>query len=129
MEKFEDAIPVLEECLSFQLKLEDRSNLLSNLGLCYSGLKNYHAARDCFLQACKIGLSKGLEGHVHLNLAVACAHLNLFPDAKREFQICEERAADYHLQIHQVYGWLSWFCKGLGEKAESERYARLARPC
>jgi tetratricopeptide (TPR) repeat protein len=128
MGNFEVAFPILNECLAFSLEPEDRSNVLSDLGRCYSELKEYESARASFLQACKIGLTKQSERDVHLYLAIASAHLKLFDEAKREFQVCEERAVMYGLDIEKIYEWLSWVCKGLGEKSESEKYARMAHP-
>jgi len=129
MGKFENAIELFRESLSFRLRPEERSNLLANLGLCYVELKCYELAKDFLLQARELGPTQGLEGHVHFYLAVAYARLNLLPAAKSEFRLCEERAAEYQLQIQQVYSWLSWVCKGLGETRESERYRMLSHPC
>jgi tetratricopeptide (TPR) repeat protein len=128
LSRFQEAAPLLEESLSFELRSEDRSRVLSNLGFCCCELKDYERAIRCFLQACEIGLTKEWEGHVHFYLALSYAHLNLFGEAKREFQLCEVRASEYQLQIQNVYRWLSWVCKGLGERAEAEKYARLSRP-
>jgi len=127
--KFTEAIPILKECLSFDMKPADRSDILSNLGLCYSKLNNYEDARDCFLQACKIGLTNDWEGQVHFLLGIAYAHLNLLRESKLELQLCEERAAEYRLPRGKIYRWLSAVCKRLGETAQAEHYARLARPC
>lgn len=124
--KFEDALSILKECLSFDLKATDKSAVLSDLGRCYSEIKEYESARDCFLRAVEIGLTKQSEKDVHLHLAIACAHIGLYHDAKREFQLCEEKAGEYGCEIRKIYGWLSWVCGRLGERAESTRYASLA---
>jgi tetratricopeptide (TPR) repeat protein len=126
--RFHEAVPPLVESLGFDLNLQDRSNVLSSLGLCFSELGQYERAKEYFLQACKIGLMKDWEGEVHMRLAIAYAHLDLFPEAKREFQLCEEKVSEYGLDAHKIYGWLSWVSKGLGEMAEAEKYARLLRP-
>ena len=126
--KFEEAVPPLLESLSFDMKSEDRSDVLSNLGSCLFELKDYEGARIYFLRACEIGVTKEWSGYVHLRLAIACAQLSLFREAKLEFLLCEKRAAEYGLEIVKIYGWLSWVCKGLGEKAEAEKYHRLSRP-
>jgi len=126
--KFHDAIELLNECLTFKLEPQDKSNILSNLGHSYSQVKDYEAAKDSFLQAIKIGVSKEWEGEVHCRLGIAYAHLNLFREAKRELKFCEDRASEHQIPIDTIYAWLSRICRALGEKAESERYARLARP-
>jgi tetratricopeptide (TPR) repeat protein len=127
--RFNDALPILRECLLFELKPTDKSIVLSDLGRCYSEAEEYESARDCLVQAICIGLTRESEGQAHLYLGIACARLGLFQDAKKEFLLCEERTAEYGLEIGKVYGWLSWICKGLGERSESERYSKLARPC
>jgi Tfp pilus assembly protein PilF len=116
----------LSECLSFDMKPEERIAVLSNLGICSVKLKQYEDARDYLLQACKEGVTREWEGHVHFYLALSCAHLNLLQESKREFQLCEEKAAEYQLPLAQVYAWMSKICKELGEKDESERYSQMA---
>jgi tetratricopeptide (TPR) repeat protein len=128
LKKFQEAVPLFKECLAFDMKPEDRSSALANLGICYVKLKRYEDAKDYLLQACKMGVTKDWEGHVHFYLAFTYAQLQLLRESKREFQLCEERAAEYQLPLERLYVWLSRICGLLGEKAESERYARLARP-
>jgi tetratricopeptide (TPR) repeat protein len=126
--KFHDAVPLLKECLSFELKRDERSNMLCNLGDCYSQLRNYEDARDCFLEAAKIGLPKEWALQAHCQLGIAYARLNFLRESKRELHLCEEQGPDHSFPMETVYGWLSWVCSRLGEKSESERYARLAHP-
>jgi tetratricopeptide (TPR) repeat protein len=126
--KFQEAVPILEEVLLFRLTQEIRSAALVNLGFSYAKLENYEKARDYFEQAAAIGISKEWEGQSHYYLGVSYAQLHLLRSAKREFKLCEQHSVAYNVSLPNIYGWLSWICKGLGEKAESERYARLARP-
>lgn len=128
VEEFRNAIPLLNECLTFKLEPQDRSNILCNLGLSHSQLKNYDAARDFFLGAIEIGLVKEWEGEVHCRLGIAYAHLNMLREAKRELKVCEDRVSEGRIPTETIYAWLSKVCEALGEKAESERYSRLARP-
>jgi tetratricopeptide (TPR) repeat protein len=123
LRRFNDAIPLCIECLSFQLKPEDRSRVLAILGICYSELKNRHAARNYLLQACEAGLTDDWAIEVHFHLGLTCAHLKHLQDSKREFLLCERL-----LPSDKVYGWLSRICGLLGEDAESARYAKLAKP-
>lgn len=124
-----EATPLLQESLSFNLGPEEKSAVLANLGVCYTlELKNYESARDCFIEARRVGLTKEWEGQVHFYLGMSYAYLKLFREAKREFQVCEERIAECGFPAEKIYGWLSWVCKGLGEVTESEGYARMARP-
>jgi tetratricopeptide (TPR) repeat protein len=126
--RYDQSISILEEALSFDLEPQTKSDVLSNLGLCYSQLKRYGDAKDSFLRALELGVTKEWEGQVHVSLGIAYAHLGLLREAKRELQICEQRAAEYQLQMGPIYGWLRNVCQRLGEKAEAEQYARLSRP-
>jgi tetratricopeptide (TPR) repeat protein len=126
---FKEAVPILKECLSFVLKPEVKAIVLSDLGRCYSEAGKYESARDCLSQAIGLGLSIDFEGQARVHLGVACARLGLLVEAKKEFEICAEKAVEYGVEISKIYSWLSWVCEGLGERSESEKYLRLARPC
>jgi tetratricopeptide (TPR) repeat protein len=129
IQSFEGAIPILTEVLSFQLEPPLKSAALSNLGWCYAKTRDYANARDNFEKAIQLGLMKEWEGTVHFYLGCSYAYLRLLKEAKREFQVCEHQVQDdYSMPLVEVYGWLSSICKHLGEQAESEHYARLARP-
>jgi len=95
LKRFDEAVPILRECLSFVLQAEVRSIVLSNLGICYSELKDFVLAKDVLEQACSIGLTKEWEGVVHLHLAIAYAHLGMFAESKKELQMCEARAVEF----------------------------------
>ena len=127
LQHFKDAIPLLKEILSFDLEKEIRSEVLAKLGLCYLELKDWSAARDHLLQARAAGVTKNAEKTFHFYLGIAYFYTDSPEEAKKEFQICESRATEYELPLLNVYHWLASTCKVLGEVAESERYARLAR--
>jgi tetratricopeptide (TPR) repeat protein len=131
LNRFEEAVPILQQVLSFKLLPSKRSAVLARLGLCYGELKEWQKARDCLEEACKIGVTSESAWQVHYGLGVVYAYLRLLSESKREFQMCEEHMeeyAAYGLQVLKVYDWLSRICKALGEKAEAEHYARLALP-
>jgi tetratricopeptide (TPR) repeat protein len=127
MERYREAVPLLKESLAFQLKIENRSDILSNLGLCYLELRDFESAKDHFGEAVVLGLTKEWEGQVHFGLGVAYFYTDMLREAKAEFQICEARVAEYQLPIASVYGWLASICKALGASSEAERYMRLAK--
>lgn len=129
--RFQEAITLLEESLGFCLKTQDMSNALASLGRCYSELGKFEPAREYFLKTLKIGPTIQWEGEVHMRLGVACANLGFFEEAKREFQVCEQKAAEfgeYGIEINKTYRWLAWVCRNLGEEAESLKYTNLAHP-
>jgi tetratricopeptide (TPR) repeat protein len=67
-----EALPILRECLSFELKPTDKSVVLSDLGRCYSEAEEYESARDYLIQALDIGIRNESEGQAHLYLGIAC---------------------------------------------------------
>ena len=127
VERFKDAIPLLREILSFNLEKENRSEALAKLRLCYLEVKDWPAARDYLLQAREAGVTKNTEKTFHFYLGIAYFYTDSPQEAKEQFQICESRAAEYELPLLNVYHWLASTSKLLGEVAESQRYARLAR--
>ena len=127
LSKFQDAVPLLRESLSFDLSTELRSDVFASLGLCYVELKDYEASRDCFLQSIELGLTKEWKWKGPFYLGVACYYTSMLGEAKREFERCEELATEHPLPIIDVYGWLSSTRKGLGEVSESVRYAGLSK--
>jgi tetratricopeptide (TPR) repeat protein len=127
LSRFQDAVSLLKESLSFDLDKEPRSNALASLGFCYLELKDYELARDLFLQAITLGLTKEWEGEAHFYLGIAYFYTDMVLEAKREFLLCEQLATVHQLPIVDVYAWLSVTCKRLGEASESERYARIGK--
>ena len=125
--RFQDAVPLMKEILSFDLEKEERSKALCSLGLCYLELKEYDLARYHFLQAIEFGLTTEWKGTTHFYLGMAYFYTDMVQEAKQEFQMCEQLATEYELPIVDIYGWLSVISKRLGEAAESERYARMGR--
>jgi tetratricopeptide (TPR) repeat protein len=128
--RFTEALPILKESLAFDLNPTQKSMVLADLGRCYSEAGEYESARDSLVQAIGIGLTSPFsEGQAHLYLAIAYARLGLFEAARDEFKLCEQRATEYGLQVGNLYRWLASVYKALGQRSESERYARLgARP-
>jgi lipoprotein NlpI len=127
LSEFRDAVPLLQETLSFDLSKELRSDVFASLGLCYVELKEYESSRDSFLQSFELGLTRDWTGKGHFYLGIAYYHTNMLREAKREFQECEELATVHPLPTVDVYGWLSSTCKGLGEMTEAARYAGLSK--
>lgn len=125
MSKFEEAIPLLEESLSFGLDGKLKGDVLAALGLCHLEHKDFARARDHFLDAMTAGLEKYADS-IHFYLGIAYYYSEMPREAKREFLECEEQALTNGVPLLDVYVWLSSICKLLGEAAESDRYARLA---
>ena len=127
LSKFQEAVPILTEILSFNLDEPLRSEAFANLGLCHLELKEYGQARDHLLQAIAIGLTKRWEGPANFYLGIAYFYSDMLQEAKGEFQKCEELATQHPIPITDVYSWLSSISRRLGDHSESQRYAMLAK--
>jgi tetratricopeptide (TPR) repeat protein len=126
--RWDEAVPLLQEVLRYEIKPDDRSAALVSLGIGCSRLQRYEEAVKHLVDALNMKLTGDWEGKAHCHLGIAYAHLGRLHDAKRELQICETRASEYRLPLKKVYGWLSRVCSELGDKLESVHYAQLARP-
>jgi tetratricopeptide (TPR) repeat protein len=127
LSKFEEAIPLLKESLKFELPEEELCELTARLGLCYVELEEFDAARDYLLQAIERGPSGDWKWKTHYYLGITYNGLGMLKDAKREFQNCEQLATTVSVSLLDVYGWLRFVCKALGESSESGRYAALSK--
>jgi len=127
LSRFQHAVPLLKESLSFDLDKETRSGVLASLGLCYLELKDYELAKDRFLEAITIGLTTEWQGRAHFHLGIAYFYMDMIQEAKREFLLSEKAATVYELPVLDIYAWLSSISKRLGETSESERYARMSK--
>jgi tetratricopeptide (TPR) repeat protein len=127
----EDAIPILKETLAFELNGHNRSIVLFKLGVSCSELKMWPEAESYLEQALTPELPNDLVWQAHYGLGMVYAYERLLEEAKREFQICEQHAPELAaggLSLITIYDWLSRISKALGQRADAERYARLAQP-
>jgi tetratricopeptide (TPR) repeat protein len=127
LRRFQEAIPLLQESLSFELSPGERSSALAGLGLCYLELKEYDSARDRFLEAKASGVTSNWKWQLPFYLGIAYYYKGMLREAKGEFLRCEELAAVHAVPVMDMYSWLSATCKHLGEISESARYAGLSK--
>ncbi len=125
--KFRDAVPLLNESLAFEVSETVKSELFASLGLCYSEMDDFDSARSHLLEAIRLGLVGDWNWRAHYCLGLIDYHTDMFEDAKREFQQCEQFAATYAIPLLDLYGWLAVTCTNLGEISESARYSGLRK--
>jgi tetratricopeptide (TPR) repeat protein len=125
LKRFVEAIPVLKECLSFDLSSADKANVLANLGIACSMERDYSPAMEYLRQASKMDLSQDWRSPVHSHLGVAYARLGRFAEAKKEFLYCAEKISSFELSLDEIYSWLAWLSLQMGERTEAARYSKL----
>jgi tetratricopeptide (TPR) repeat protein len=128
LSRFEDAIPLLNETISFGLEQQLKSDALASLGLCYLELSDYVSARDHFVKAIDIGLTERWLGRAHFYLGIAYFYTDMLEEARQEFLTCETQAGVNGVPMFDVFAWLCTTSNLLGDAEASERYARLANP-
>ena len=126
--RFDEALPLLHESLSYGMKADDENTAVVNLGICYSKLRSYDKAIEYLRRSLKTKLTPDWEGQARCQLAIAYTHVRLFAEAKEQLELCVQHVDEYELPRAVVYGWLSRVQRGLGNQLEAERYSRLARP-
>lgn len=129
LDDYEKAINLLVEITSFKLAKEDMGNALANLGICYARVASYELAVEKLTQSrTGFGLSNDMEGQVRFFLGVSYAHLRELHKASLEFEKCAEAIGKHRIPAADIYNWLSWVCKSLGNKKKAEEYSRMASP-
>jgi tetratricopeptide (TPR) repeat protein len=126
-ESYQDAIPVLQECLQFPLKPQSKSILRFHLGLCYFNLTHFEKADIQFTQSLQDESPSEWEGQIHFFLGATLFKLGRARDAKKELALCEKMATSWCLPIERVYEALAGVCADLGEIEEAANYERLLR--
>jgi tetratricopeptide (TPR) repeat protein len=124
----QDAIPILRESLASGLSPAEKREVLCNLGVCYVDTQQYELGRDTLSQAIEMGLDQVWAAAAHCYLGICYYNLGSLIESKGEFLLCEATGGGPGAPLSSVYGWLGAICKALGQRAESERYARLSKP-
>lgn len=127
LDRFVEAIPVLKECLTFELKVKARDILTFHLGYCHFGLEQYDVAETYFAASLNPDTPAFWSGQAHFFRGATLFKLGRFAEAKEELRICEQSAHEYQLAPQRIYEALAAVCRDLGETVEAENYLRLAK--
>src|ERR1700733_3527840 len=88
LERNEEALPLLEEALSFQLEREVQSDLHCHLGRCYHERSQYPLAKEHFEHADALRVGEGWRSVFHYYFGYTLYELKDFQRAKRQFILC-----------------------------------------
>jgi tetratricopeptide (TPR) repeat protein len=94
LEKKEEALPLLEEALSFQHESGVQSDLHCQLGRCYHELSRYDHAKEQFERADTLGVGEHLQPSFHYYFGYTLYELRDFQRAKRQFMLCVQSGPD-----------------------------------
>jgi tetratricopeptide (TPR) repeat protein len=101
-----DALPLLEEALTYEVTEDRKGVILYNLGLCFQITKQDQKATSAFEQARKLCTdSKSLLG-ARYSLGVRYAKEGALGKALKELEWCEQNFVEGDVPKEYVYGWL-----------------------
>jgi tetratricopeptide (TPR) repeat protein len=126
LERKEEARPLLEQAITFQLDGEVRSEVHCHLGRCYHELSLYTLAKEQFERANVLGVSEDWQPAFHYYYGYTLYELKEFQAAKREFILCLQSGPsgpDASLR----YRMLAATSHKLGEHSEARSYDEEAR--
>jgi tetratricopeptide (TPR) repeat protein len=125
LERKEEARPLLEEAIGFQLDSEVRSDVHCHLGRCYHELSLYALAKEQFERANAIGVSEEWQPAFHYYYGYTLYELKEFQRAKREFILCAQSNSSGPNEAMR-YAMLAATSRKLGEYSEARSYDEKA---
>jgi tetratricopeptide (TPR) repeat protein len=126
LERKQEALPLLEEALSFQLESAVESDLHCHLGRCYHELSQDALAKEQFESANALGVTEEWQSAFHYYFGYTLYRLREFQQAKREFILCLQSGA-FGPEEWMRYAMLAATCRKLGDYSEASEYDEKAK--
>jgi tetratricopeptide (TPR) repeat protein len=126
LERYEEARPVLEEAVSFQLESGVQSDVFCHLGRCYHELSLYPLAKEQFERANALGVKEDWQPVFHYYFGYTLYELTDFRRAKREFILCLQSGPSGPEESMR-YAMLAATSRKLGEYSEARSYDEMAK--
>lgn len=127
LNRLEEALDVLKECLSFDLRADSRWKVLYNLARCYLNLKDPARAKQKFLEFLELESDVAHVASAHFLLGTIYYNEGADAKALMEFEWLLPRMEEVGWPGSVLYTWLAKVHKMLGNKAEAKRYEALAK--
>jgi tetratricopeptide (TPR) repeat protein len=124
LERCEDAVPTLNEALSFG---RDRDMLLYYLGQCKMKDGLWREAEAHFMEALQALIGKDLSGAIHYHLGQTYFNLAEYQRALNEFQACNSLAASQAVPRKRLLEWMAAAHDHLGQYDEAVSCSNAAR--
>ena len=126
LERQEEARPLLEEAIAFQLDTAVRSNVHCHLGRCYHEMAWYDLAKEQFERANALGVEEDWQAAFHYYYGYTLYELKEFRPAKREFILCLQSGPSGP-ELSLRYSMLAATSRKLGERSEAAVYEEKAK--
>jgi tetratricopeptide (TPR) repeat protein len=126
LERKEEARPLLEAAVAFQLDREVRSSVHCHLGRCYHEMSWYAMAKEQFERANALDLEEDWQATFHYYFGYTLYELKDFQRAKREFILCLQ-SGTCGPPSSLRYAMLAATSHKLGEHSEARVYEEKAK--
>jgi tetratricopeptide (TPR) repeat protein len=128
LNRYDEARPLLEEALSFQLGTTVRGDLLCMLGICYFELHDLTQAEKHLRAALETGAQEAHTIRAHYFLGAIYFLQHAYDKALHEFQQVEAHAGEYDFDAGEIRQWLAKTYRRLNRIPEAEEYEKPMRP-
>jgi len=125
--RYQEASPILDEALSFELTDNEKALLYFETGTCHYHLGNIESSKHWFLQALSIGCGSYKSVLARYFLGAINFRERKYAEALTEFQWCEVRLEEGRIAPRQLYAWLAKTFRILGDQDQARRYATLKK--
>jgi tetratricopeptide (TPR) repeat protein len=121
----QEAIPILEEALTYEISDEKKGRAFYDLGFCYQGTKQDEKAEVAFEQARRLCKDPRVLVGARYSLGALYGKKGQWGKALQELEWCEEHFVNCDVPRDYVYGWLFKVLRAIGRPDEAERYRKL----
>ncbi len=121
-----EAMPVLQESLSFELDPHKRGEVRYFLGVFLFDAGNLDQGREMFLQVLEHDTKKVYHVRAHYYLGIIYARQRAHAKAIQEFEHCAPGLEEARIPARFCYNWLADCYAALGMHEESQRHRDLA---
>ena len=121
----QEAIPILEEALSYEIADERKGRVFYDLGFCYQGTMEDQKAELAFERACKLSKNPRVVVGARYSLGALYVKKRQLGKALHELEWCDEHFVDCDVPRGHVWGYLVKVLRAIGRPGEAERYQKL----
>jgi tetratricopeptide (TPR) repeat protein len=121
----DEALPLLEEALTYDITDESKGWVFYNLGFCFQIKKQDQKAKSAFEHACRLNSDPNRILGSCYSLGVLYGKEGAWGKALQELEWCEQHFIEGDTPRDYVYGCLVKALRAVGRPAEAEKYRKL----
>ncbi len=129
LERYPEALPILNDALSFTSDKSDPQLVHFYLAVCYQATSQMVPAKESFLRAIQLGLSSDFEAGARYRLGILYFRSGALAQAKYHLEVAlqlPKEAIKPELRKN-IYQQMSQVCHYLREFKEEKKYSKLAQ--